>query len=101
MAAISLGEPRLLISVARPSLCARAVPEEAFAAGEELGRKAAQALLGAELEECVGLDPRLLGDVVLTGLDGLLHAVERPGDEIEVGVRVVLEPWLGEERVGG
>ena len=100
LAAISVGEPRPLISVARPSLSPEPYQKRPFAAGEELGREAAQALLGAELEERVGLDAGLLGDVVLPGLDRLLHAVERAGDEVEVGARVVRQPGLREERVG-
>ena len=101
LAAISRGRAAAVDQRREAVAVARAVPEEAFTAGEELGGETAQALLGAELEERVGLDPRLLGDVVLAGLDGLLHAVERAGDEVEVGARVVRQPGLGEDRVGG
>ena len=62
------GEPRPLISVARPSWSPAPYqirPSTVERRGP--GSKAAQPPLGAELEERVGLEPRLLGLLVLAG----------------------------------
>ena len=53
-----------------------------------------QPALGAELEERVGLEPRLLGLPVLAGADRGLHAVERQRDQVVVGLVVRLLPGL-------
>ena len=65
------------------------------------GSKRAQAALGAELEERVGLQARLLGLAVLAGAGGGLHAVQREPDQVVVGLVGLLGPRLrhrGRER---
>ena len=64
--------------------------------GHHARRDRAQAQLGAELEERVRLEARLLGLAVLAGADGRLHPVERQRDQVEVGLGVVLLPLLRE-----
>ena len=59
------------------------------------GSKRAQPALRAELEERVGLQPRLLGLAVLAGAGGGLHAVERERDQVVVGLVGLLGPGFG------
>ena len=88
----------------QPVVALGAEPDEALHARHHAGRDRAQAQLGAELEEGVGLEPGLLGLGVLAGAHGALHAVERELDQVEVGLRVVLAPLLRQhpvERLAG
>ena len=79
-----------------------AEPDQALDVEREPLVEAAQPPLGAELEERVGLQPRLLGLAVLAGADRGLHAVERERDQVVVGLVGLLRPRLrhrGGERV--
>ena len=74
-------------------------PDERLDARHHAGGDRAQAELGPELEERVGLEPRLLGLPVFARRDRGLHAVEGEVDQVEVRLRVVLLPFIGEELV--
>ena len=74
------------MSCARPGVVVGAVPEESLGADEEVGREPAQALLRAELEERVRLEPRLLGlRRTRRRATAPCDAVERRADDVEVG----------------
>ena len=83
---ISRRGARSAISLARPVLAAGAEPDQALDVEREARVERLQPPLGAELEERVGLEPRLLGLAVLAGADGGLHAVERERDQVVVGL---------------
>ena len=61
-----------------------AVPEQRLDALEERRREPAEALLGAELEDAVRLDPGRLRDSPVAARGSGLHPVERRGDDVEV-----------------
>ena len=63
----------------------RAVPEVALDLLEQRRRETAQSLLGTELEDAVRLESRLLGLFPVAGRSSGLQAVERRGDDVEVG----------------
>ncbi len=85
---------RLAICVREAVLAQRAEPDQALDVERQARVEAAQAPLGAELEERVRLQPRLLGLAVLAGADGGLHAVERERDQVVVGLVGLLRPRL-------
>ncbi len=98
------GRAALGDQLGQPVVALGAEPDEALHARHHAGRDRAQAQLGAELEEGIGLEPGLLGLGVLAGAHGALHAVERELDQVEVGLRVVLAPLLRQhpvERLAG
>ena len=76
-----------------PFVLGRAEPDQAFDVEREALVEGAQPPLGAELEERVGLQPRLLGLAVLAGAGGGLHAVERERDQVVVGLVGLLGPF--------
>ena len=63
----------------------RAVPEVALDLLEQRRRETAQSLLGTQLEDAVRLESRLLGLFPVAGRSSGLQAVERRGDDVEVG----------------
>ena len=77
---------RLAICLARPSWPAAPNQIRPSMSSARPWSKRAQAALGAELEERVGLQARLLGLAVLAGAGGGLHAVEREPDQVVVGL---------------
>jgi hypothetical protein len=85
-------------SSARRLLAVRPEPDQALDPVDGVRRDRAQAQLGPELEEGVGLQARLLRRGVLTGPDRGLHPVERDLDQVEVGLVVVLLPVVGQQR---
>ena len=89
----------LAISSARPVVALGAEPDQALDVGREAGVERLQPPLRAELEERVGLEPRLLGLAALAGADRGLHAVERQRDEVVVGVVGRLLPRGGHRRL--
>ena len=76
-----------------------AVPEQPFRAREQIRREASQALLGAELEERIRLEPRLLRLPVLACAGCRDDAVERGPDDVEVGGGLSFLPLGGEGRL--
>ena len=80
-------------------LLRRAEPDRALDVERQPGIERLQAPLGAELEERVRLQPCLLGLAVLAGAGRRLHAVERQGDQVVVGLVGALLPRLGHRRV--
>ena len=82
-----------------PLILVRSVPEEALAPDEEILRQPPEALLRAELEEGVRLEPRRLSLPVLTRGDRTLHAVERRLDHVEIGRRPGVLPLLWKDVV--
>ena len=82
-----------------PGLAAVAVPEEALDPLEQRGRDPAQPLLGAELEDPVRLQPRLLRPAPAARLRGRREAVDRGCDDVEVGAGGRLLPGIGVEVV--
>ena len=76
----------------------RAEPDQALDVGREPGLERLEPPLGPELEERVGLEPRLLGLLVLLGADGRLEPVERQRDQVVVGLVVRLLPLLRHRR---
>ena len=83
---------RLRDQLREPVLVARAEPDQPFDVEREALVERAQPALRAELEERVGLQPRLLGLAVLAGAGGGLHAVERERDQVVVGLVGLLGP---------
>ena len=86
-------------SCARPGKPVRAVPEEALDLHEEVAGETAQPLLRPELEEGVGLEPRLLRLRELAGGHRALEPVQRGRDDVEVRSRARVLPLLRVERV--
>ena len=76
----------------------RAEPDQALDVGREPWLERLEPPLGPELEERVGLEPRLLGLLVLLGADGRLEPVERQRDQVVVGFVVRLLPLLRHRR---
>ena len=89
---------RSAISVGEARLADRAEPDQALDVGRQPGVERLQPPLGAELEERVRLEPRLLGLPVLLGADRGLQPVERERDQVVVGLVVRLLPRLGHRR---
>ena len=71
-----------------------AVPEQALDLDEEVVGEAPKPLLGAELEEGVGLEPSLLGVSELPCRDRALEPVERGRDDVEVGGGARIAPLV-------
>ena len=71
-----------------------AVPDQPLDLGDQGGVERAQLDLGAELEEGVGAQARLLGLLALARGDRGLHLVEADVDQVEVGLVVGLLPLL-------
>ena len=82
-----------------PGLAAVAVPEEALDPLEQRRRDPAQPLLGAELEDPVRLQPRLLRPAPAARLRGRREPVDRGCDDVEVGAGGGLLPGIGVEVV--
>ena len=91
---ISRRGARWAICLASPSWPRGAEPDQALDVEREALVERAQPALGAELEERVGLQARLLGLAVLAGAGGGLHAVEREPDQVVVGLVGLLGPGL-------
>ena len=76
-----------------------AEPDQPLDAQREAGIEGLQAPFGAELEEGVGLQARLLGLPVLARAGGGLHAVQRQGDEVVVRLVGGALPRVGHGRL--
>jgi hypothetical protein len=86
---------RALGDLRREPVAARAAePDQPLDFEREALVEGAQPALGAELEERVGLQPRLLGLAVLARAGGGLHAVQRERDQVVVGLVGLLRPRL-------
>ena len=96
---ISRRGARSAISLASPSLAARRRTRPGPRRRARGRVERLQPPLGAELEERVGLQARLLGLAVLAGADGGLHAVERERDQVVVGLVGRLLPRRRHRRV--
>ena len=86
------------ISFASPCLPVRPEPDQALDPVDDVRRDRAQAQLGAELEERVGLQARLLGLAYWPAPTAASIRSSAELDQVEVGLAVVLLPVVGEQR---
>ena len=76
---------------------APAVPEQVLKGLFHLWRKHDQLGLGPGFEDGLRFQPRGFGKLIFTGLDGLLHLIQRRADYVKVCARVVRLPVGGHD----